>query len=193
MDGAPDLSEHEKRLKRYLQISKDTPLSDKDKRIKLFSNAYKLRRAIAFANPLLKFDKLLFIKRHRSTFQHMCDQYYGNFARSGGGLFVLEDPFGPRPRVRDILQGLTVENGRLRGKPLKGGSFLQPAISYDGKTVLFAYTECGLSGERPAEGRPGDPPWGVEMRERPPWIPETSYHIFRVNVDGSVLLQVKRD
>jgi len=29
-----------------------------------------------------------------SVANHMCDQYYGNFARAGGGLFVLEDPFG---------------------------------------------------------------------------------------------------
>jgi len=46
--------------------------------------------------------------------------------------------------------------------------------------VLFAHTAA----------RPSDPKWGVEMKERPPWTPETSYHIFRVNVDGAGLMQL---
>ena len=104
---------------------------------------------------------------------------------------MLDDPFGPSPRVRNVLEGSTVENGRLQGRPLEGGSLLQPALSYDGKTVLFAYTECGLSaGRASAEGRPSDPTWGVEMKERPPWAPKTSYHIFRVNVGGTGLIQL---
>ena len=87
---------------------------------------------------------------------------------------MLDDPFGPSPRVRNVLEGSTVENGRLQGRPLEGGSLLQPALSYDGKTVLFAYKECGLSaGRASAEGRPSDPTWGVEMKERPPWTPKT--------------------
>lgn len=46
------------------------------KRFALFKRAHILRRRTAFSNPLLNFDKILFIKRHRSTFNHMCDQYY---------------------------------------------------------------------------------------------------------------------
>ena len=46
-----------------------------------------------------------------SVANHMCDQYYGNFARAGGGLFVLDDPFGPTPRVRNVLRRL---DGRKR-------------------------------------------------------------------------------
>ena len=104
---------------------------------------------------------------------------------------MLEDPFGPSPRVQSVLEGSTVENGRLQGKPLEGGSFLQPSLSYDGKTVLFAYTECGLSaGYSSAKGRPSDPTWGVEMKERSAWTPATSYHIFRVNVNGTGLMQL---
>jgi hypothetical protein len=163
----------------------------KAERFALYRRVCELRRRIAFSNPLLDFDGIVFVKRRLAAANHMCDQYYGNFARAGGGLFVLEDPFGPSPRVRSVLEGPTVENGRLRGKPLDGGSFLQPALSYDGKTVLFAFTECGLSaGRSSAEGRPSDPTWGVEMKERPPWTPETSYHIFRANVDGTGLMQL---
>ena len=155
-------------------------MARKAERFALFQRVCALRRRIAFSNPLLDFDGIVFVKRRLAAANHMCDQYYGNFARAGGGLFVLEDPFGRSPRVRNLLEGSIVENGRLRTRALEGGSFLQPALSYDGKTILFAYTE----------GRLSDPAWGVEMKERPPWTPETSYHIFRVNIDGTHLIQL---
>ena len=63
----------------------------------MFKEICAVRRQIAFANPLLNFDQILFIKRHRAVYNHMCDQYYGMTARPGGGLYVLADPFGPEP------------------------------------------------------------------------------------------------
>jgi hypothetical protein len=205
-----------------------------EERFALHRQVCALRRRIALANPLLDFGRpglttnqtgretrptrgrIVFVKRRLAVANHMCDQYYGNFARSGGGLFVLEDPFGDSPVVRNLLENATVQNDRLRGKRLEGGSFLPPALSYDGKTVLFAYTECGLSareekgtgpicrnGPRPTFGRcpashkfplslfpAPDPAWGVEMTERPPWTPETSYHVFCVRADGTELTQL---
>ncbi len=158
-------------------------------RFALFREACALRRRIVLSNPLLDFPSILFTKRRLAAADHMCDQYFGNFARGGGGLFLLENPFGPSPHVRNLLEGSRVENGRLRGKILQGGAFLQPALSYDGKAVLFSYSECGLSGDRSAEGN-RDPTWSVEMTERPPWRPETSYHVFRVNIDGTGLIQI---
>lgn len=151
-------------------------------RFDLFRRVCALRRRIAFSNPLLDFSAIVFVKRRLAAANHMCDQYYGNFARSSprAGLFLLEGSFGGSPRVKNLLEGSTVEDGRLRGRALAGGSFLQPALSYDGKTVLFAH----------AEGPSADPTWGVEMKERPPWAAETSYHVFRVNVDGTRLTQL---
>jgi hypothetical protein len=149
-------------------------------RFTLFQRVCALRRRIAFSNPLLDFDRVIFVKRRLAAANHMCDQYYGNFARAGGGLFVLEDPWGPSPRVRNLLEGSTVEDGRLRASALAGGSFLQPALSYDGRVALCAYTE----------GPKSDPAWGVEMPERPAWVSQTSYHIFRVNADGTGLRQL---
>ena len=35
-----------------------------------------------------------------------------------------------------------VENGRRKGQKLDSGSFLAPEVSFDGKTILFAYSEC---------------------------------------------------
>jgi hypothetical protein len=135
-------------------------------------------RGIAFCNPFLDFDKILFIKRHDSVgVFHMCDQYYGCNARPGGGLFILSDPFGNNPKLTNLLQNSIVERGRLRGDDLSSGTFLSPDLSYDGKTILFAYTQA----------KAYEKYRGKEAYE---WGPEISYHIFKVNADGTGLLQL---
>ena len=145
-------------------------LTDAPGRLALYEEACALRRKIALANPLLDFRSILFVKHHRSRVDHMCDQYFGWSARPGGGLFVLEDAFGSEPRARDLLADVLVESGRLKGRKLEGGSFLQPRLSYDARQIVFSYTECSAQGAR--------------------WSPEKSYHAFRVDADGSHLVQV---
>jgi len=141
--------------------------------------ARRLLREIAFCNPLLaNIDKLLFIKRHDSTgVFHMCDQFYGCNAKPGGGLFVLHDPFGPEPKLVNLLQDSVVEKGRLEGQKLTGGTFLSPEVSFDGRTIYFAYSEAGA--------------WpkykGGTAYE---WTPECSYHIFKCRADGTGLVQL---
>jgi hypothetical protein len=128
-------------------------------------------RRIAFCNPLLDFEELLFIKRHaaKGVF-HMCDQYYGFNAVAGGGLFVLSDPFGERPSLRNILEKRTVESGRLAESTLAGGAFLSPELSFDGEQILFAWTQ--------AQGKDLE------------WSSTASYHLFRVQADGTGLVQL---
>lgn len=148
-------------------------------RRELYFQARRLRRRIALCNPLLTdVERLLFVKRHDSAgVFHMCDQYYGCNAKPGGGLFVLEQPFGERPRLVDLLADSQVENGRLKGQKLEGGSFLSPEVSWDGKTIFFAYSQA-----RAWEANRG--------KETYLWNPECSYHIFRVNADGTGLVQL---
>jgi hydrazine synthase alpha subunit-like protein/F5/8 type C domain-containing protein len=145
--------------------------------------ARRLLRKIAFSNPLLDFDKLLFVKRHRGSLSHMCDQYYGFTAVPGGGLFVLSDPFGDEPKLANLLDECVVENGRLEGQKLVPGSFLSPEVSYDGKTVLFACSE----NEEPM--RSWDEVWPPSKSSRE-WTPTNCYHVFKVNADGSGLVQL---
>jgi len=148
------------------------------RRKELYFQSRRLLRRIAFSNPLLNFDKILFIKRHDSVgVFHMCDQYYGCNAKPGGGLFVLSDPFGSNPRLTNLLENSTVRRGRLKGSKLAGGTFLSPELSYDGRTILFAYSQAKAY----AKYR------GGEAYE---WGPEISYHIFKVNADGSGLVQL---
>jgi hypothetical protein len=145
---------------------------------KIYFEARWLVRQIAFCNPLLDFDKILFIKRHDSGgVFHMCDQYYGCNARPGGGLFILSDPFGDSPKLINVLQNSVVERGRLTGEDLSSGAFLSPELSYDGKTILFAYTQA----------RAYEKYRGKVAYE---WGPEISYHIFKVNSDGTGLEQL---
>ena len=169
----------------------------------LFDRVLPVRRRIAFANPLLDFKDLVFVKRHRAIYEHMCDQFYGIAARPGGGLFVLRDAFGPNPQARDLLANAAVENGRLKGQRLfggngagkrlsydgevnlsgdetTGGAFLSPELSYDAKRLLFAYCEC--SGRRSQEIHTD--------ATRGHWDAGRCYHVFGVNLDGTDLRQL---
>ena len=175
MDGGPALVQEARSLDGLQALADQTPPEARRSRKEVFDQVDALRRAIAFRNPLLNFGRLLFLKRHflpgiYSAGDHMCDQYFGFHALPGGGLFVLEDPFGPEPRAVDLLAGAVCGNGRLAGRSLSPGGFLSPDLSFDGRSILFAWTE----------GRP----------TRYEWSEESTYHLFRVGVDGSGLTQL---
>jgi hypothetical protein len=175
MPGAADLSAEQSRLEGLRKQAAEIDVGSSKARYELFEHALKLRRQIALSNPLLDFDRILFVKRQRLPGDmllgdHMCDQFFGFHALAGGGLFVLEDAFGPRPTARDVLADSVCRSGRFRGKRLLPGALISPELSYDGKTVLFAYTEA-------------DP-------TRYEWTQRSTYHVFRVNVDGSELAQL---
>jgi hypothetical protein len=178
--AAPRLVALETELIGLQQASTATALTNASARRTLFDQACQLRRQIAFCNPVLNIDQLLFIKRHRPGFDHMCDQYYGIYAKPGGGVFVLSDPFGSNPQVRNVLADAVVTCGRLKGQKLEGGAVVSPDLSFDGQSILFAYAEC--RGDRRHENHT-DPARGH-------WDPGWSYHLFKVNADGSGLEQL---
>ena len=179
--GAEKLAPMEKELAAIRQKAGQTAIDKRDDRRALFDVACKLRRRIAFANPILDFDRIVFVKQQLPSTTHMCDQFFGCFSRPGGGLFVLRKPFDPEPAASDLLESATLSGGRLQGQKLADGCFISPALSYDGKTLLFAHTECGLATPRPAPRG-----WFRDAE----WSPEISYHIFRVGIDGTNLAQV---
>ena len=202
-NAATGLAELEQQLAGLQKANATIAPSRGEARYALFADACRVRRQIAFRNPLLRFDQLLFIKRHRALYDHMCDQYYGMAARPGGGLYVLSDPFGPNPQLRDVLADAVLRQGRLQGQKLaggpstppplsfdgmgnlygpdtQGGSFLSPDLSNDGKTVVFSYVEC--SGDK-RHRHHTDPTRGH-------WAEGRCYHIFKVNLDGSELVQL---
>jgi hypothetical protein len=126
-------------------------------------------RRIAFANPEIDFDRILFVKRAPGVFSHMSDQNYGWWSRPGGGIFLLEGFRSDAPRVRCLTPGLPP------------GSCLSPELSYDGRKVLFAYCRFhpGLA--------------SLADKETKANVPEDAfYHLFEMNIDGSGLVQITR-
>ncbi len=158
-------------LKERLAQAESGNKASKDVRKSLYFEARSLLRQIALCNPLLDLDKILFIKRHdaKGVF-HMCDQYYGFNGVRGGGLYVLCDALGAHPKLVDLMEHAIVEDGRLKGRSLSGGVFLSPELSYDGKTILFAWCEGT----------------GKDLQ----WTKESCYHIFKINSDGTGLVQL---
>jgi hypothetical protein len=148
-------------------------------RYRLYERACGVRRRIAFTNPLVNFDALLFITRKRGR-THMCDQYYGDGIPPGGGMYVLSGAFGEKPEVRDVLAETIVEEGRLKGQRLEGGSFLSPDLSFDARKIAFAYVECKGPGGHVSHTDPA----------RGHWHQERCYHVFTVNADGTHLQQI---
>jgi hypothetical protein len=112
LSGMPgtDLAEQSKALAELQSAANSTALAAAEARYRLYVASCALRRKIAVANPLLDFDKLLFLKRHRAGYNHMCDQYYGINAKPGGGICVLRNPFSDEPEVADILAEAVVKS-----------------------------------------------------------------------------------
>jgi len=204
MPAAPNLAGLERQLDDLKASAERVAAEEADARFELYDKACQLRRKIAFSNPLLDFDSIVFIKRRRAIYNHMCDQYYGMAAAPGGGLYVLSGAFGTELQLRDVLADSVVHNGRLKGEKLfggpsdvmaavsfdgggnrhgqdnGGGTFLSPDLSYDGRSILFAYVENrGDTRHR----HHTDATQGH-------WHEGRCYHIFSVNVDGSGLEQL---
>jgi len=126
-------------------------------------------RSLALRNPLLDFDRVLFVQAAPGRFPHMSDQFYGWWSRPGGAVCILEGIHGPAPRVRRLTEGLPE------------GSFLKGDLSWDGKTALFAW--CRFHPEVP----------DLKDKAHKPNLPEDAFfHIFEVGVDGSGLRQLSR-
>lgn len=170
---------------RAFEASAQTVKVGDDKRHGLYYAACALRREIIFQNPLLDFDKLLFVARGvylgsrvtgttstRDVYgQHFATQYYGFNSIPGGGLFTASGLFEDGgPTIENLTDGVEVESGRLAGQQLVPGAFLSPDLSYDGREILFAYTQ--------------------NQEHEWVWSPETSFNLFRIGADGTGLRQL---
>lgn len=176
--NAPDLAEAAGALTDIRKRSEVVPPGAPARRA-LFDEACTVRRRIALSNPLLNFSSIAFLKHNRATYEHMVDQYFGFRAVPGGGLFLLEDAFTDSPSVRDVLADAVVAKGRLKGQSLDKGSFISLDLSYDARRVLFAWTQAVVPVE-PTDLTP----------HKDLWTPESTYHVFAANIDGSGLEQL---
>ena len=136
-------------------------------------------RQAAMANPLLDFDDILFIERKcfgKGNFggQHMTTAHFGHTQIYGGGLYIVRNFKSSKPTIVNIAKDAVIQRGRWKGHKLSGGAIISPDLSFDGKEILFAYAKPVYTGKKR--------PW--EYTE------ENSFHIFKINVDGSNLVQL---
>ena len=143
-------------------------------------------RRIVLLHPALKDRPVAFMKQRRviqQMFHEYSGWYYDFFGTSGGGVFIL-----PRPGRSDETIELTGE--------LPRGTFCTPSLSFDGKTIYFAWCRV-IDGERPwGEGRFDS----AKLPQRPEnaqgfdfnYFSTTrpAFHLYAVDVDGKNLRQI---
>ncbi|MBI2298712.1 MAG: PD40 domain-containing protein, partial [Armatimonadetes bacterium] len=88
-------------------------------------------------------------------------QYYGRYARPGGGIYVLERP------------GVAMDCRELAAAKLPAGNYMHPSVTYDGKRVLFAFCQADAPPANSVQGQHGR------------W-----YHLYEVRPDGTGLRQL---
>lgn len=147
-----------------------------------FMQAAAVRREIAFANPLLNFDRIL------------CFPYtgYGKYHMAwihtslGKQPFILEDPFGS-PRANYFMESSIAENGPNGGSTLNPSGYNSIDLSVDAKTVFFAYADsaCGHKGKFYYPINSEDLANGYGQGDE-----GCQNHLFSVGIDGSNLRQL---
>ncbi len=105
---------------------------DKADRLALYNQIRSATRSAALKNPLLAGKPITFMKRRRFICQ-MLHEYLGYFYDygdiAGGGVYILEQP-GRSLAVRDLIGGR-----------LPKGNYTTLALSYDARTIYFAFAE----------------------------------------------------
>lgn len=194
MPGGPNLKTEHNELRTLVQNVRpaDLPLPQQQA---LFAKLCDLRRRIAFKNPLLNFDRIIFLKRHHQARGdgHMVDQFLGFNAREGGGVYVLSKAFSDQPAITNLLDQAVVGNGRLKGQKLDKGAFLSLELDFDARTIVFAWTQA--QHQLSADADWSRQPWTkaeADLTHHPHyyWSPERTYHVFKAAADGSGLTQL---
>lgn len=193
LPNAPDLDSEAKELQ---ALSQEQPVAEPEQRA-AFQKLTALRRQIAFKNPLLNFDAILFLKHNKQArgHRHMVDQYLGFNAEKAGGVFVLRKPFSNQPVVESLLANLPVQSGRLQGRTLENqGGFISLDLDFDGRSILFAFTEAEYA--IPTNASFANQYCSQEELKKDKgalhhyFRPESTYHVFRANADGTGLRQL---
>ena len=194
MEAAPDLLEEERWLSHLEERAGAIGVDAREARHAIFDEVVTVRRTVAFKNPLLDFDDVVFLTHHKQGRgeRHMVDQYEGHNARPGGGVFVLRNAFSDSCVPEDLLLNTIVANGRLQGQRLSGGSFISLEIDWDAQQIWFAWTQ--------AKDVPPDASWDgqfwteaeaiADRKRNYYWSEETCYHLFRAGLDGGELVQL---
>ena len=136
---------------------------EKPARLDLHRKIRSVTRDLVLKNPLIASKPIVFMKRRRFICQ-MLHEYLGYFYDygdiAGGGVYVLEEP-GRSLKMRDLV------NGRL-----PRGNYTTLALSYDARTIYFAFAE-----------RASEKPDYYSSQRR-------CFHIYAMDADGGNLRQL---
>lgn len=201
MNNAPSLKQERAELDKLKQQS--TAAADDAQQSKIFDSVKSLRRRIAFKNPLLDFDRIIFLKHNKMARgeRHMVDQYLGCVQDQRGGVYVLEKPFSNQPELKPLLAGSKVLNGRLKGRELhEKGAFISLELDYAAEYLYFAFTE-GEAGPYAKGGTEIDRKTAIKNAlgaknhggAYMAFSPERNFSIYRAKADGSELTALTDD
>jgi len=93
-------------------------------------------RRLAFANPLLESNGLLFVRRHHPHAMHQCARRLGAFTLPGGGICVLD-----ALRADGSGQVTCLTEGRF-----PEGTYGRPDLSFDARRIVFGYAPARQTG-----------------------------------------------
>jgi hypothetical protein len=143
MPHAPDMAGFERRLNDLMakrsSLAKSAAAGTASQR-GLFMQAALLRRSIAFVNPIVDFDSLVFV-RWTSHYHHI-QEGWGNSMMYGGGLFMLSGLKSGQVQIRNLLTNVTFTNGQFSGRKILDfkGAVRSFDLSYDARRIVFAWT-----------------------------------------------------
>ncbi len=163
MPAKPDITSQAVTLERLRSQVNTVDSLDQPARLALYRRIRSTTRNLALKNPLIASRPIIFMKRRRFICQ-MLHEYLGYFYDygdiAGGGVYMLEEP-GRSLKVHNLV------NGRL-----PRGNYTTLALSYDAKTIYFAF----------AERAPNKPEYYSPERR--------CFHVYAMDADGANLRQL---
>jgi hypothetical protein len=163
MRGVGDLSKDQVALGQLKKEAEKVQALETEPAAELYRKIRWAGRDLALKNPLLGGNRIAFMERRRFVCQ-MLHEYLGYFhdGIEGGGVYVLQNP-GKSFEVKDLIGGR-----------LPKGLYTTLAMSYDAKTIYFAFAEADKPKGSVYSPQPGD----------------RLFHIFAMDADGGNLRQI---
>lgn len=149
----------------------------------LYFAARRVVRRLAFANPLLDFNQLLFVKRFtQETYPDVCLNHMPWVSRPGGDLCVLSSPPGAKSLFAAVGEGSALSVRALLNDALGPGHVHGMDLWWEADRIVFGY----------AKAKTNQPPAGWKDRAKSfeLRLSEEPTHLFEMAVDGRWLRQL---
>jgi hypothetical protein len=153
---------HEPLAAAWSALAKEVAAGD-GRGYELYERACRLRRKVVAAHPLCRIPAIVFVVGRVNWNLSNMHAPYGS-----GRLCILREPFSDRPELIEPLKEVKVARGRYDGRTLAGGCFFSPEVSWDGRTVFFAWAEKAGRNRGPVDKC---------------FTPESTYKIFAADID----------